>query len=195
MPAADVLITPVWVWTSPVGTARPYEEVPYGANWPGWKRLGYTDKPLTVNLEREIQKKMVEQAMSKIGSKVTGETLTLETSLAEFTLSNLQLLWPGILTITPASAGVPGTEKLVGGNAVCLSTIQWGFEGLYQNEDCSVNLPLRFYCIGEAEMGGQLEFGKATQTGIPLKVEGSFDFGGTHGGTLYEWFKWVAPAQ
>jgi hypothetical protein len=134
---------------------------------------------------------MVEQAMSKIGSKVTAETLTLETSLAEFTLANLQLLWPGILTITPAAVGQPGTEKLVGGNAICLSTIQWGFEGLYQNEDCSVNLPLRFFCEGESEMGGQLEFGKATQTGLPLKVEASYSFATN---TLYEWFKVTAPA-
>lgn len=191
MPAADVLITPVWVWTAPVGVPRVYEDVAYGANWPGWKRLGYTDKPLTVNLEREIQKKMVEQAMAKIGSKITGETLTLETSLAEFTLANLQLLWPGRLTITPAAVGVAGTEKLIGGGAICLSTIQWGFEGLYQSEDCSTNLPLRFFCEGEAEMGGKLEFGKATQTGLPLKVEASYSF---DTGQLYEWFKWTDSA-
>lgn len=191
MAAADVLITPVWVWTSPVGTPRVYEDVAYGANWPGWKRLGYTDKPLTTNLEREVQKKMVEQAMAKIGSKVTSETLTIETSLAEFTLANLSLLWPGRLTITPAAVGQPGTERLTGGGYVCLSTLQWGFEGLYQNEDCSVNLPLRFFCEGEAEMGGELEFGKATQTGLPLRVEASYSFASQ---TLYEWFKVFAPA-
>jgi hypothetical protein len=191
MAVADILITPVWVWSSPVGTPRPYESVAYGAAWPGWKRLGYTNSPLTSNLERERTNKMVEQAMSKVGSQVTGETLTFETALAEFTLANLQLLWPGILTITPAAVGQPGTERLVGGNKACLSTLQWGFEGLYQNEDCSVSLPLRFWCIGEAEMGGQLEFGKATQTGLPLRVEASFDFAT---GQLYEWFKVVAPA-
>lgn len=191
MSASDVLITPVWVWTSPVGTARPYEEVAYGGNWPGWKKLGYTATPLTTNLEREKQNKMVEQAMSKIGSTVTGETLTVETALAEFTLANLALLWPGRYTLTPAAVGQAGTERLTGGNIACLSTLQWGFEGLYQNEDCTVNLPLRFFCIGEAEMGGELEFGKTTQTGLPLKVEASFDFGS---GLLYEWFKVFTPA-
>lgn len=193
MSAADVLITPVWVWTSPAGTARVYEDVAYGAAWPGWKRLGYTNSPLTTNLERERQNKMVEQAMAKIGSKVTGETLVIETSLAEFTLSNLALLWPGRLTITPAAVGQPGVERLSGGGEsyACLSTLQWGFEGLYQNEDCSVNLPLRFFCIGEAEMGGELEFGKAVQTGLPLRVEASFDFAT---GLLYEWVKVFEPA-
>lgn len=190
MAAADILITPVWVWTSPVGVARPYEEVAYGGNWPGWRRLGYTNSPLTANLEREVQKKMVEQAMAKVGSKVTEETCTFETALAEFTLANLSLLWPGRLTIQYPTTTQMGTERLTGGGYACLSTLQWGFEGLYQNEDCTVNLPFRFYCIGEAEMGGELEFGKATQTGLPLRVEASFDFAS---GLLYEWFKVTSP--
>lgn len=192
MSAADVLITPVWVWTAPVGTARVYEDVGYGVAWPNWKRLGYTNSPLTVNLERTRINKMVEQARTKIGSIVSEENLTMETNLAEFTMDNLALAWGGMVTKTPAGASQAAYETLKGGGQVCLSTLQWGFEGLYQNEDCTVQQPFRFFCIGEAEMGGQLTFGKAEQTGIPLTVEASYDF---DSGLLFEWIKVTEPAS
>lgn len=194
MSAADIIIGAAWVWQSPVGVARPYADVPYGAAWPGWRRLGLTSAALTANLERTRTNKMVQQALGKVGTVITGETLTLETSLAEFTLENLSLSWPGYLTVSPAEVGRVGYERLQGGGKVCLATLQWGFEGLFQNEDCSVQFPLRFYCIGEAEMGGQITFGKEDQTGIPFRVEASYELERPAGRQLYEWYKITAPA-
>jgi len=195
MPAADVLIGAVRVWKSPVGTTRPDESVAYGAAWgAGWEELGYTATPLTVNLEREFINKMVEQALSKVGKFISGETLTLETTLAEFTMDNLQLAWGGTVTEVAAAAGQEGYEELKGGGSICLSTLQWGFEGLYQDAACENQWPVRFFCIGEAEMGGQLEFGKTVQTGIPLRIEASEDLDQPAGQRLYHWLKVTADA-
>ncbi|RJQ32786.1 MAG: hypothetical protein C4589_00190 [Peptococcaceae bacterium] len=190
MPAADVLITPVWVWSAPLGVDRPYEDVAYGANWAGWKRLGYTSAPLTANLERSRINKMVEQSRTKIGSVVSEENLTLETTLAELTLDNLALAWGGRVTHQAAGTGQTGYELLRGGGQISLETLQWGMEGLYTNPD-GVDLPLRLFVIGEAQLGGQLTFAKSEQVGIPLRVEASFDF---DTGLLYDWIKVIAPA-
>lgn len=196
MPAADILIGSVRVFKSPVGTAVPDEnDIGYGDAWPaGWTELGYTAAPLTANLEREFINKMVEQALSKVGKYISGETLTLETTLAEFTMDNLALAWGGTVIDTAAGAGQVGMEELKGGGSICLSTLQWGFEGLYQDAACENQWPVRFFCIGEAEMGGQLEFGKTVQTGIPLRVEASEDLDKPAGQRLYHWQKVTANA-
>jgi hypothetical protein len=194
MPAADVLITPVTIWRSSVGVARPYEDVAYGANWAGWAKLGLTSAALTVNLERTKTDKIVQQALGKIGSVITNEVLTISTTLAEMTMDNLALSWPGIVSKEPAAAGQAAYERLQGGGKICLNTLQWGFEGLYQDEECAVQLPLRFFCIGEAEMGGEIAFDKENQTGIPFQVSASYELEQPPGKQLYEWFKVTAPA-
>jgi hypothetical protein len=195
MAFSDIMYSPVTVWVSDVGVEKPDESLAYGANWPtGWTNVGYTSAALTVELANEKQLKTVEQAPGPVGRIISNKELTIETVMAELTLGRLQYSWGGTLETVAAGVGQPGYEKLTIKGDACVTQRQWGFEGRYATDDeCNTLLPVRFICVGDAEVGGSLEFARETQTGIPLRIEAIYQAVGS-GYNLCEWLKVTAEA-
>lgn len=194
MAAKDVLITAGRVYVAQLGTARPTKNDPFGITPAGWIQLALLSQSIKISFERTVQDKMVENALGKIGQRVTGESLTVETGMAEFTLQYLQYAWGGIYTTFPADASNKGYEKLTGGGDICVPTSEWYVEFLYSGDDCGGQaFPLRLMFIGEAQKGGgTVELGKTVQTEIPLMISASHDVDKPANMQLYEWQKVTA---
>ena len=190
---ADVIYSPATVWVSPLGTAHPDENLAYGADWSGWTSVGWTSAALTLELSVDKSPKTVEQVPGSIGKIITSRELTLETTMAELTLTNLSKSWGGDVVTVAQGAGQPGYESLEITDNFCVSLMQWGFEGRFIDADCTTPLPIRFVCVGDAESGGALEFARETQTGIPLRIEASYEQSGG-GYRLGTWLKVTSEA-
>jgi len=172
MAVADILLSPATVWYAPVGEAAPADTIGSGEDWGGdWADLGYTLAPLTISYEHEVADVLVEQLTAPVKRKKTSETLTIETTLAEFTGQNLELVFNGTATDTPAAVGQPAKTELVMGGDTALPVYAWGFEGTYEDA-AGVAFPVRVIVYrGRPILGGELQFAKAEPTGLPLRIE------------------------
>lgn len=177
MAVTDILITPASVWKSPVGETLPDEtSVAYGASWGGnWENVGYTLEPLSMNFSRELFELMVEQVTGAVKRKVTDESVTFETVLAEATPDNIQLGIGGTVTATAAGASQVAFEDLDVGGAVTIDELQWGFEGFYENAS-GVQFPVRIFVYkATAILNGALTFAKNAAAGVPLQISAMSD--------------------
>jgi hypothetical protein len=176
MAISDILLAPASIWYAPVGEDLPADSVIKGADWGGnWESLGYTLTPLTINYSRETHKVYVEQVTAPVKEKKTTEELTAETTLAEFTGPNLELVFGGEATDTPAGDSQVGkTEHKMGGDTD-IPVFAFGFEGAYEDANGAV-FPVRILIHrGKPVLGGELQFAKAAPTGLPLRVEAEAD--------------------
>lgn len=195
MAIADILLAPASIWFAPVGEDLPADSVAKGADWAGnWESLGYTLEPLTVNYSRETLKVFVEQITAAVKEKVTSEELTFETSLAEFTGQNLELVFGGTATDTPAGAAqVAKTEHVMGGSTD-IPVFAFGFEGAYEDDDGN-EFPVRILVHrGKPVLGGELQFAKAAATGLSLRIEAEADTSKSAGEQLMKIQKVTAAA-
>jgi hypothetical protein len=195
MAIADILLTPADIWYAPVGEAAPADSVARGADWGGdWESLGYTLAPLTLSYEQETAEVMVEQLTAPVKRKKTSETLTLETTLAEFTGTNLEMVFGGTATDTPAGAGQPAKTELVMGGDTALPVYAWGFEGTYEDAN-GVEFPVRVIVYrGRPILGGELQFAKAEPSGLPLRIEAEANTALAAGAQLMKIIKITAAA-
>jgi hypothetical protein len=176
MAVSDILLAPASIWYAPVGEDLPADSLAKGEDWGGnWASLGYTLEPLTVSYSRETMKVFVEQVTAAVKEKKTTEELILETTLAEFTGTNLEMVFGGTAEDTPAGAAQVGkTEHLMGGDTD-IPVYAFGFEGAYEDDDGD-EFPVRILIYrGKPVLGGELTFAKAAPTGLALRVEAEAD--------------------
>lgn len=170
---SDIMVSPALVYRAPIGTALPDASVAFGGTWPDpWEKYAYTNAPLTANYEIAKMDLTVEQLRGPAGAIPESEGFTFETSLAEFTPENLHTVFGGTLAEVEANGGVPAHTTFKFGGIERFSYYTWAFEGAFPSDLRTVRFQI---LIGNAEVGGQLEFGKATQLGIPLSVTAYFD--------------------
>lgn len=195
MAVTDILLAPVSIWYAPVGEDLPADHLGSGEDWGGnWESLGYTLEPLTLNYSRETFKVFVEQVTAPVKEKKTQEELTAETTLAEFTGVNLELVFGGTATDTPSGAGqVAKTEHVMGGDTD-IPVFAFGFEGTYEDDDGD-EFPVRILIHrGKPVLGGELQFAKAAPTGLALRIEAEADTSKTAGQQLMKIQKVTAAA-
>lgn len=184
----DIIITPGKVWYAPVGEAFPAEDVAYDAAWGGnWAQLGYTVAPVSIGYSFETVDKTIEQSLARVGGVKSSEELMLETTLAEMSAAVAKLAFgAGTITTVAAGASQHGYETLDVGDDFALDLYAWGFEGYYF-DTAGDKQPIRFFIYsGAANAGGQMEFGKAVQTGIPLQIKAIADMTQAVGSRLFQ---------
>jgi hypothetical protein len=177
-----LLVTAAILYRAPVGEAVPDETtIGYGEAWGGnWMSLGYTLEPLRFSLESDLVHVRVEQLLSAVRIFRRQEGLVLETTLAEMTTENLEMVFDGAVTVGDGYAVIE-----VGGN-FAMREWAWGFEG-YRLSDAGEKLPVRFFVHkGVAVLAGALRMGKGTPTGIPLRIEAVADLTRPAGKQLVE---------
>ncbi len=177
MATTDILITPAKIYYAPVGETLPSAElIGYGEAWGGnWTDVGYTLTPLSANFDRTTFKLFVEQLTNPVRTKITEETLTFETTLAELTGDNLVLGFGGTVIETAADVDSPAKSTLEMGGDTTPDVYAWGFEGEYVTDD-NESLPVRIFVFrGAPILGGSLEFAKAAAVGIPIRIEAEAD--------------------
>lgn len=173
MAVTEIIISAARTFYAPVGEPEVADTVVAGGSWGGnWTQLGLTATPLSAAYETEETEADVQEYLAPAKRKKTSENFMLETTLAEFTLDNMQLGTQGTVVESQAGVGQPGKEDLEVGGVSVLDELMWGFEGLY-NEESGTPFPVRLYVWrATAKLNGALEFGKTTQTGIPLQIKG-----------------------
>ena len=55
--------------------------------------IGYTTEPTSIRIERDYSHASVEQVKGDIKSFMSGETMTIDTTLAQKSLTNLRIVW------------------------------------------------------------------------------------------------------
>lgn len=171
LPERVLLVTAATLYRAPVGETPPdVSAVGYGDAWGGnWIGLGYTLEPLTFSLDTDLVRVRVEQLLSAVRIFRRQEGLVLETTLAELTAENLALALDGAIT-------VGDTYQIIeAGGDFAMREYAWGFEG-YRLSDAGDKLAVRFFVHrGVAVLRGPIRMGRATATGIPLRIEAVAD--------------------
>lgn len=187
--ATDILVGPLKIFCAPLGTTLPSDALAEDAAWPaGWVQIAYTKESLKMASEFEKLAITVEEALSPIHFRKTGESLKFETVLAEFTTQNMAYALDGVHAQPTAPSGaVEGLETFTLGGNRFLTERAWGFEGKMFNRAGDVAVPVRIYVWrATAEAGGQLEFSKSEYSGIPLKLEALADTSKAAGQQLFK---------
>lgn len=195
MAVCDLIATGAKVLYAPLSTGLPADTVAAGAAWPaGWVDFGYTSEPTKLIYESEELDHMVEQELGAVRRQRVEEKASLETVLAEITLTNLSVAWDNTVSSTPAGVGQPGKEELVVGGSAGLTERMWGIEGKYVDED-GATFPVRvFVWKGTGVTGGELQFSRKDATGIPLKVGMLIDTTKAAGQKFFKIQKILEPA-
>lgn len=182
---SDIILTPVQVFYAPVGTAIPADTVAVDAAWPtGWVKLGYTNDPLKMSYTFDVVEAEVQESMTAVARKKAKEKVSLETTLAQLSLDQLQLAFAGAVTNQAASSGVPGKEEMDLGGSSSLPIKMWGFEGSY-TDDSGNTFPIRaFVWKATSASGGDLSFGTDKYVNFPLKIDALADMSKAKGQRL-----------
>lgn len=123
----NVLVGHVQIYIAPVGTAAPATSVPYGGAWgTSWLATGYTEKGLTVNMDRKSNMIYVEEIPEPAVVTIDTNDPSIEIEFAEDTLQSMQWAYGGG-TITTTGSGSTMTQTLA--LAEGLSQVAIGFEG------------------------------------------------------------------
>ena len=182
MAVSDLIVSPAKVYFGAVGATPPLTTVTYGTAWAAaWTRVAETASPVTINYEFDVIDYDIQESLGPVNRKKTAERLTVETTLAAISLDQLVLSWQGSVTEVAQAAGVAAYERISGGDTAALQQYAWGFEG-----QTTGGFPIRFFIwIATARAGAPLEFGKASQTGIPLQLQGINNMDLAAGARLY----------
>lgn len=195
MAVADIVIAPATVYRAPVGEPLPSgDTIDFGEAWGGgWVNLGYTLTPVTLGWTQEIFELEVEQVTAPVKTLRVKEDGTIETTLAELTAANLNLVLDGVVTNVSAGAGTRAKEIVKAGGKTAIAEYAWGFEGLFKID--TDPLPIRVFLYrGSAILNGQLQFGKRVAAGIPIQIKALLDGGKTAGQQMIEIQKITAKA-
>jgi hypothetical protein len=189
MAATDIMIAPANIWYSATGTTLPDETtVAFGASWgAGWTNFGYTLNPVELSYEIETFELEVEQIANIVKRQKTKETMTVETTLAELTATNLKLAMGSSQTVSTTAAGAAqhGYEELKGGGEIYLPEYQVGFEG-YILDPTNRQMPVRLFLYRcNIVLNGKLSFAKKAAAGVPLQIMALADTAKTSGQQLF----------
>lgn len=172
MATQDIVIGYAKIYYSAVGTSLPDETtVAYGGSWPvGWSYLGDTTEPLTMAVDREVFDVEIQQSNSPVKQSITKQNITLKTTLAEHTITTLQLVFLGTASSTASGSGQKPYSQLIFGGETSPAIYQWGFEALYQTST-NANEPLRyFFWKGSVSLDGDIPFDKGAVAGVPVMI-------------------------
>ena len=178
---ANIIKSGATLLYAPTGEPKPDETaVGLGQDWGGnWERVGYTKAPLTAAYDSEESDTKVQEELAPVKRWRIGENLTLETVLAELTAGYLQLAASNQTAVMTTAAGASQAayeETGLGGVAV-LTEKQWGFEGMYLDDNGS-EFPIRMFVHkGTAKLNGALEFSQKTDdyTGVSVQIKALAD--------------------
>ena len=129
----NVLVGIANMYLGPVGTLGPADSVAWNESWtttvPAWYHPGYSEKGLTLNLDRKEKRHQVEEISNPVAITVESATLKVGFDFAEATLENMRYASGGgtITTVAAAAAGVIGKKTLKIHED--LEVIALGFEG------------------------------------------------------------------
>jgi hypothetical protein len=183
---SDIIVSPCRILYNPTSGSGslPAITVAAGGAWPaGWVEMGYTESPLSMEYSFDKVDWDIQESLAPVGSTKTNEKLTFETSLAEFDVPQMQIAFSASGS-SSGSSGSATSQVLSMGNNASMTDYAWGFEG--KTIKAGVALPIRIYVWkGVATSPGKLEFGKKSQTGIPLKVEAHADMTQAANGQLW----------
>lgn len=174
----------------------PHTSTLYNGNWAvgglGWVSVGYTKDAVKLTYEEEIFDFVVEESISPVAQAYKSKSATLETTLAEFSLTNLQRALGGTITTLAGTSPAPNLRAV---QQLCVSTTDCqktkysiGLEGIdCRNPGCLIRLYIPSATI---TLSGELMFSKREDdyTGIPIKAT-ALDWNGT----LLCWQKEVCP--
>lgn len=172
MAVENILIGYAKIWYAPVGTSFPDEtSVAYGASWgASWTYLGDTLEPLTLNVDRNVFDVEIQQSNVPVKQSITKQTIALKTTLAEHTITNLQLAFLGTASSTASGASQKPYSQLQFGGETNPSYYAFGFEALYQTSANS-NQPVRYlFWKGSLTLDGNINFDKGAAAGIPINI-------------------------
>lgn len=115
--AANVLYGTAFLFTSPEGTALPADiDLGDSAAWAtaSWNYVGASDQGVTITFNPSVTQIQIEEQMMPTASPVSTAQFTVDVSLAEDTLANMQLAYGGggSITATAAATGQPGKSVL-----------------------------------------------------------------------------------
>ncbi|PYJ11276.1 MAG: hypothetical protein DMF06_03430 [Verrucomicrobia bacterium] len=173
MAQSDVLVSGAFIYIAPEDTNPPDETtVSAGEDWAGaWDYMGLTLAPLTLNVNTTEFNVDVQQLSTPILSAITAEELTLQTTLAELTAENLQLVFGGNITTTPAGAAQAGYKELKAGGRTQRTVYTLGFEGKTPLASGTL-VPVRFFFHRvQISLGGNMNFDKGAATGVPISAK------------------------
>lgn len=172
MATEDIVIGYAKIWYAPVGEAFPDEtSVAYGASLGGnWKYLGDTTEPATLNVDRNVFQVEIQQSNVPVKESITKQTLALKTTLAEHTITHLQLAFLGTASSTPSGSGQKPYSQLQFGGETNPAYYAWVLEALYQTSG-NVNEPIRYmFWKGSLTLDGNIPFDKGAVAGIPINI-------------------------
>jgi hypothetical protein len=198
---ANIIKTGAVLWVAPTGEAKPDEtSVIFGAAWGGnWARVGYTKAPLTAAYASEEADGKVQEELAPVKRWRIGESLILETVLAELTAAYLQLAAANQTAVssTAAGAGQKAYEETGLGGVAELTEKAWGFEGLFINASGDDEPVRLFVHKGTAMVNGALEFSKVNDdyTGVPIQIKALTDTTQTAGKKLALFHRVTAEAS
>jgi hypothetical protein len=125
--AGNVLVGHVQIYIAPVGTAGPATSVAYGGAWPaGWLPSGFTEKGLTVNMDRKTTMIYVDEIAEPVAVTTDTNDPSLDIDFAEDTLQSMAWAYGGG-TIT--TTGVGPTQVTTLALSDNLTQVAIGFEG------------------------------------------------------------------
>ncbi len=127
--ATNVLVGFANMYLAPKDTAAPADTLAFGEAWQApWYHPGYSEKGLTLNLDRKEKRHMVEEISFPVVISVESSTLKIGFDMAEATLENLRYAaGGGTITTQNAAVGIIGKKTLKLSEE--LEVIALGFEG------------------------------------------------------------------
>jgi hypothetical protein len=194
--AANIMKTGAILWYAPIGEALPDPTaIGAGVAWGGnWARVGFTKAPVKMKYDVKTTDIEAEEFLGPIDRYRIGESVTIETELAELIAEYMALMGGGEPSDTAAAEGQVGMEELDVGNQPRITKYQWGFEGI-RFDELNNSLPVRvFFTRATAVFGGELEFSQKTDgyPGIPVSISALADLDAS--GRMFKWQRVTAPA-
>lgn len=185
-----------FLW-APLATALPDETtVAYGAydSWTGWTHAGYTTDPITFNYAYDEFGVDVQQSLAPIKRRKTSESMTISTTLAQFSGEILALVTGGTNTDTAAGASQKAFSRVVGGGKSKIDEYMVAVEGYREDELGNLQPARLFLYKANITLSGDAPFDKGAATGLPITVTGLTDPDRAVGANLYEFQIVTAPA-
>ena len=97
--ASNLVLGSATIYTAPFATAEPADAV--AAPAVAWIDAGATTDGVTISVSPDYTELVADQVIDRVGSRLTGRTITVSTNLAEVTLENLKVaLGGGTITTT-----------------------------------------------------------------------------------------------
>lgn len=187
MPSANFVMTHARILYAPTGTSLPNEtSVAWGAAWSGFTEPGDLLDELRITLVSTFSGISPQNANGDTNDYQTGEKLTADSILGDFTGPNIALLIQGTNTTTAAGVSQKPNWKIKGGGRRVVNKYLFGFEGFRQDVNGTLQPVRVFFYIASIRQNGAWRFNKDQKLGAPFTVKAYHDTTKTIGEQLWE---------